>query len=74
MFKVGDRVKCVDGFGEEGGCTVMAFEDIGGEKGVMVKRDDGVAGPAWNDSIYKGQWWYPANFLEIIEPVSLENK
>lgn len=74
MFKVGDRVKCVAGFGEGGGCTVMAFNDIGGEKGVMVKRDDGVAGPAWNDSIYKGLWWYPTSFLEIVEPVSLENK
>lgn len=74
MFKIGDRVKCIDVFGEGGGCTVMAFNDIEGAKGVMVKRDDGVAGPAWNDSIYEGLWWYPTSLLEIVEPVSLENK
>lgn len=74
MFKIGDRVKVIDEFGEEGECTVMAFKDIRGTEGIMVKRDDGIAGPAWDGSIYEGYCWYPASFLEIVEPVSLENK
>ena len=74
MFKIVDRVKCIDDFGKEGECTVMAFNDKLGKGGIMVKRDDGIAGTAWNGSIYEGLWWYPDYFLEIVEPVSLENK
>lgn len=52
---------------------VVCYKDNGE---VMVKRHDGISGPAWDGTEYQGLWMYPEHLLELTREgfSSLENE